>query len=93
VLPGSFVARGKEDAAYEVAQAQALSVAARAAGVTHEVVRRRLGSAPPRPWAAQPLRVVRGATDKGHPDGTPVELGLVTTRVALAADVSALAYR
>jgi hypothetical protein len=93
VLPCSFVARVKEDAAYEVAQAQALSAAARAAGVTHDVVLRRLGSAHHRPCAAQPLRVVRVATDKGHPDGTPVEMVLVTNRLDLAADLIALAYR
>jgi len=92
-LPCSFVARIKEDAAYEVGQEQALSAAARAAGVTGDVVLRRLGPAPHRPCAAQPLRVVRVATDKCHPDGTPVELVLVTNRLDLAADLIALAYR
>ena len=46
-----------------------------------------------RPCAAQPLRVVRVATDKRHPDGTPVEMGLVTNRLDLAADLIAVAYR
>jgi DDE family transposase len=92
-LPCSFVARVKEDAAYEVEQAQGLSAAARAVGVTHDVVLRRLGSAHHRPCAAQPLRVVRVATDKYHPDGTPVEMVLVTNRLDLAADLIAVAYR
>ncbi len=92
-LPCSFVARVKEDAAYEVGQEQALSAGARAAGVTSDVVLRRLGTAHHRPCAAQPLRVVRVATDNVHPDGTPVEMVLVTNRLDLAADLIALAYR
>jgi hypothetical protein len=92
-LPCSFVARVKEDAAYEVAHATVLSPAARAAGVTEDVVLRRLGTAHHRPCAAQPLRVVRVATDKYHPDGTRVEMVLVTNRVDLEADLIALAYR
>lgn len=92
-LPCSFVARVKEDAAYEVAQMAVVSPAARAAGVTADVVLRRLGTAHHRPCAAQPLRVVRVATDKTHPDGTPVEMVLVTNRVDLDADLIALAYR
>ena len=92
-MPCSFLVRVKEDAAYEGAQDQPLSAAARAAGVTSEVVLRRLGPAQHRPCAAQPLRGVRVATDKFHPDGTPVELVLVTNRLDLDADLSALAYR
>jgi len=92
-LPCSFVARVKEDAAYEVAQEHSVSPAARAAGVTCDVRLRRLGSAHHRPCAVQPLRVVRVATDKCHPDGTPVELVLVTNRLDLEADLIALAYR
>jgi hypothetical protein len=92
-LPCSFVARVKEDAAYEVAHATVLSPAARAAGVTEDVVLRRLGTAHHRPCPAQPLRVVRVATDRYHPDGTRVEMVLVTNRVDLEADLIALAYR
>jgi hypothetical protein len=92
-LPCSFVARVKEDAAYEVAQDQSLSAATRAAGVTRDVGLRRLGTAHHRPCAAQPLRMVRVATDKHHPDGTRVEMVLVTNRVDLEADLIALAYR
>src|SRR5438552_1382297 len=70
-----------------------LSAAARAAGITGDVVLRRLGTAHHRPCAAQPLRVVRVATDKHHPDGRRVEMVLVTNRVDLEADLIALAYR
>ena len=92
-LPCSFVARVKEDAAYEVAEAQGLSRAARQAGVTEDVRLRRLGTTHHRPCTAQPLRVVRVATDKTHPDGTPLEMVLVTNRLDLDADLIALAYR
>lgn len=92
-LPCSFVARVKEAAAYEVAQEQALSPAARAAGVSADVVLRRLETAHHHPRAAQPLRVVRVVTDKTHRDGTPVEMVLVTNRVDLDAVLIALAYR
>lgn len=92
-LPCSFIARIQADAAYEVAQVQALTSAARAAGVTSDVVLRRLGSAHHRPCTAQPLRVVRVATDNVQPDGTPGELVLVTNRLDLDADLIALAYR
>jgi hypothetical protein len=92
-LPCSFVARVKEGAAYAGEQERPLSAAARAAGVTRDVVVRRLGTAHHRPCQAQPLRVVRVATDKTHPDGTPVEMVLVTNRLDLDADLIALAYR
>src|SRR5262245_3998604 len=92
-LPCSFIARVQEDAAYVVEQARPLSAAARAAGVSCDVVLHRLGTAHHRPCAAQPLRVVRVATDKVHPDGTPVEMVLVTNRLDLEADLIALAYR
>jgi hypothetical protein len=92
-LPCSFIVRVQNTAAYEVAQARPLSAAARAAGVTSDVVLQRLGTAHPAPCAAQPLRVVRVTTDKRHKDGTPVELVLVTNRLDLDADLIALAYR
>jgi DDE family transposase len=91
--PCSFVARVKEDAAYEVGQEQALSAAARAAGVTRDVGLRRLGTAHHRPCAAQPLRMGRVVTDQHPPDGTRVEMVVVTNRVDLEADLIALAYR
>ena len=92
-LPCSFSVRVQNPGAYEVAQERPLSVAARAAGVTSAVVVPRLGTAHHRPCAAQPLRVVRVTTDKRHKDGTPIERVLVTNRLALDAELSALAYR
>jgi hypothetical protein len=77
-LPCSFIVRVQHHAAYEVAQERPLSAAARAAGVTRDVVLQRLGTARHRPCAAQPLRVVRVTTDKRHKDGTPVELNQTT---------------
>ena len=92
-LPCNFIVRVQNTAAYEVAYERPLSVAARAAGVTSDVVLQRLGTAHHRPCAAQPLRVVRVRTDKRHKDGTPIELVLVTNRLDLEADLIALAYR
>lgn len=92
-LPCSFIVRVQNNAAYEVAHVRPLSAAAKAAGVTSDVVLPRLGTAHHRPCAAQPLRVVRVTTDKRHKDGTPIELVLVTNRLDLDADLIALAYR
>jgi hypothetical protein len=92
-LPCSFIVRVQNNAAYEVAHERALSAAARAAGVTSDVVLLRLGTAHHRPCAAQPLRVVRVTTDKRPKDGTPIELVLVTNRLDLDANLIALAYR
>jgi len=92
-LPCSFIVRVQNTAAYEVAHERALSAAAQAAGVTSDVVLQRLGTAPHRPCAAQPLRVVCVTTDQRHKDGTPIELVLVTNRLDLAAELIALAYR
>jgi hypothetical protein len=92
-LPCSFIVRVQNNAASEVAQERPLSAAARAAGVTSDMVLPRLGTSHHRPCAAQPLRMVRVTTDKWHRDGTPIELVLVTNRVDLEADLIALAYR
>ena len=48
-LPCSFIVRVQNNAAYEVAQERPLSAAARAAGVTSDVVLQRLGTAHHRP--------------------------------------------
>jgi hypothetical protein len=92
-LPCSFIVRVQNNAAYEVAQERTLSVADRAAGVTRDAVLQRLGTPHHRLCAPQPLRVVRVTTDKRHPNGTPVELVLVTNRLDLDADLIAVAYR
>jgi len=82
-LPCSFIVRVQNNAAYEVAQDRPLTPAARAAGVTSDVVVQRLGSAHHRPCAVPALRIVRVTTDKRHKDGTPIELVLVTNRLDL----------
>lgn len=92
-LPCSFIVRVQERAAYTGEQDRPVSVAARAAGVRRDGVLGRLGTEQHRPCQAQPLRAVRGATAKAHPDGTPVEVVLVTNRLDLEADLIALAYR
>lgn len=92
-LPCAFIARVPERAAYAGEQDRPLSAAARAAGVSRDLVLRRLGTDHHRPCGAQPLRVVRVATAKTHPDGTPGEVVLVTNRLDLEADLIALAYR
>ncbi len=92
-LPCSFLVRVQNNAASEVAQDRPLTPAARAAGVTSDVVLQRLGSAHHRPCAVPTLRIVRVTTDKRHKDGTPIELVLVTNRLDLDADLVALAYR
>jgi hypothetical protein len=83
--------RLQTNAASEGAPERPRSAAARAAGVTSDVVLRRLGTAPQAPCAAHPLRSVRVTTDHRHKDGTPVELGLVTKRLDLDAALIALA--
>ena len=92
-LPCSFIVRVQTNAAYEVAHERPLSAAARAAGVTSDVVLQRLGTAHHRPCAAQPLRMVRVITAKRHGDGAPIELVLVSNRLDLDAELIALAYR
>lgn len=89
----SFVARVQQNAAYEVAQERPLSAAARAAGVVRDCTIRRLGTEKHNQLLERPLRVVVVATGAVHPDGTPVELVLVTDRLELAAELVALAYR
>ncbi len=92
-LPCSFIVRVQNNAAYEMAHERPLAAGAHAAGGTSDVTLQRLGTSHHRPCAAQPLRMVRVTTDKPHKDGTPVELGLVTNRLDLDADLIALAYR
>jgi hypothetical protein len=79
-LSCSFIVRVQNTAAYAVAQERSLSAAARAAGVTNDVILQRLGTAHPVPGTAQPLRIVRLPTDKRQKDGAPVDLVRVTNR-------------
>ena len=92
-LPCSFICRVQDNAAYEVQEERTLSPAAAQAGVVHDFVLRRLGTAHHTRLLPQPFRVVLVATGKTHADGTPDVLVLVTNRLDLDAELVALAYR
>jgi len=92
-VPCSFICRVKDNAAYEVQEARALSPAAVQAGVVYDAVLRRLGTAHHTRLLPQPFRVVRVATGKTRKDGTPDVLVLVTNRLDLDAELIAVAYR
>ena len=92
-VPCSFICRVKDNAAYEVQAARTLSPTAVQAGVVHDAVLRRLGTAHHTRLLPQPFRVVQVATGKTRQDGTPVVLVLVTHRLDLDAELIAVAYR
>ena len=92
-VPCSFLCRVKDNAAYEVREARALSPAAVHAGVVDDAVLRRLGTAHHTRLLPQPFRVVQVATGKTRKDGTPDVLVLVTNRLDLDAELIAGAYR
>ena len=92
-LPCSFICRVQDNAAYEVQEERALSPAAAQAGVVHDSVLRRLGTAHHTRLLPQPFRVGRVATGKTRKDGTPDVLVLVTNRLDLDAELIAVAYR
>ncbi len=87
----SFVARVKENAAFTAAEERSLPDAARAAGVVRDVVVVRLGTDHHKDLTARPLRLV--IVRRRKLDGTPEELWLLTDRLALPAELVALAYR
>ena len=92
-VPCSFICRVKDNAAYEVQAARTLSPTAVQAGVVHDAVLRRLGTAHHTRLLPQPFRVVQVATGKTRQDGTPDVLVLVTHRLDLDAELIAVAYR
>jgi len=92
-LPCSFVGRVQNNAVYEIQEERPVSAAAQAAGVCRDVTLRRLGTPHHSRLLPQPFRVVRVATEKTAPDGTPEVLVLVTNRLDLEAELIALAYR
>jgi hypothetical protein len=92
-LPCSCICRVQDNAAYEGQEERALSPAAAPAGVVHDDVRRRLGTAHHTRLLPQPFRVVLVATGKPRKDGTPDVLVLVTNRLDLDAALIAVAYR
>jgi Transposase DDE domain len=92
-LPCRFIGRVQHNAAYEVQEERPVSAAAQAAGVRRDCLIRRLGTAHHTRLLPQPFRVVLVATGKTQPDGTADRLVLVTNRLALEAELVALAYR
>jgi hypothetical protein len=92
-LPGSFLCRVQENAAYEVQEERALSSAARHAGVVRDVLLRRVGTPPHTRLLPQPFRLGQVATGQTRPDGTPDVVVLVTNPLDLDAELIALAYR
>lgn len=89
----SFVGRLKEDAAFAVQEERPVSAEAAAAGVLRDVVASKLGTAHHKDAIGQPVRLVWVATSKVRPDGTAEVLLLCTDRLALAAELVALAYK
>ena len=92
-VPCSFLCRVKDNAAYEVQEARTLSPTAVQAGVVHDAVLRRLGTAHHTRLLPQPCRVVPVATGTTRQDGTPDVLVLGTHRLDLDAALLAVAYR
>jgi len=84
-VPGSFLCR--------VQEARPLAPTAVHAGVGHDAVLRRLGTAHHTRLLPQPCRVVPVATGTTRQDGTPDVLVLGTHRLDLDAALLAVAYR
>jgi hypothetical protein len=92
-LPCRFLCRGKDNAAYEVQEERPLASAAGHAGVVRDALRRRLGTAHHPRMLPQPFRLGQVATGKMRQEGTPDVVVLVTHRLDLDAELSALASR
>ena len=92
-LPCSFRCRVQDKAADEVPEERARAPAAAPAGAGHADGLRRLGTAHPTRLLPPPFHVGRVATGKTRKDGTPDVLVLVTHRLALDAELMAVAYR
>jgi hypothetical protein len=87
----SFIARVKDNLAYEVKHENAITEDARAAGVIRDAVLARIGTSHHMDEIRQELRlVVVQATGE---DGKPYELWLLTDRLQMPAELVALAYR
>jgi hypothetical protein len=87
------VGRVQENAVFEVEHERPIPAAARAAGVVRDCTIRRLGTAKHNRLLERPSRVVVVATGDVRPDGSPVELVLVTDLLGWDAELIGLAYR
>ena len=85
--------RVQENAVFEVQHERPITKAARAAGVVRDCTIRRLGTEKHNRLLERPSRVVVVATGATWPDGSPVELVLVTDLLDWEAELVALAYR
>jgi IS4 transposase len=87
----SFIGRVKDNTAFTLAEERPLDDAARAAGVTRDLIISRLGTSHHKNWLKQPMRlVIVETTDR---QGKLCQLWLLTDRLDLAADLVALGYR
>lgn len=87
----SLVARVKDNTAFEVAEERSLSQAAQAAGVVRDAILSRLGSDHRKDVLQRPMRLV--IVHRTKPNGSLDAIWLITDRLALDADLVALAYR
>jgi hypothetical protein len=87
----SLVARVKDSTAFTIAEERPLDAAAKKAGVVRDVILSRLGTSHHKDPLKRPMRLVIVRTvDR---EGKINELGLITDRLDLDADLVALAYR
>ncbi len=87
----SFIARVKDNIAYQVLAERELDETAKAAGVLRDAVLSRLGTTHHKREVQQPVRLVVVQAIKEN--GEPYELWLLTDRLDLDADLVALGYR
>lgn len=87
----SFVARVKDNTAFNVAEERPVTPAAQQAGVVRDVVLAKLGTDHHKDVVGRPVRLV--IVRRAKPDGSLEELWLVTDRLDLPAELVALAYR
>ncbi|NQV27830.1 MAG: IS4 family transposase [Rhodopirellula sp.] len=87
----SFIARVKDNIAYDVLEERELGDAAKAAGVVRDVVLSRLGTDHHKNEIQQPVRLVVVQAVKEN--GEPYELWLITDRLDLDANLVTLGYR
>lgn len=87
----SFVARVKDNTAFQAAEDRPVSTEARLAGVTRDVIVARLGTNHHKDYLKRPVRlvIVRRHTAEGRDE----DLWLATDRLDLNAELVALAYR
>jgi hypothetical protein len=89
----SFIARVKENVAFDLLSENEITPKARAAGVIRDVIVRRLGSEHHKDEFKRPLRLVWVDTGKRDDKGKPEVLVLCTDQLGMDAELVALGYR